>query len=108
MAKNTNKMHFAKVERFNSEQVNFQEKIQGKYVKSGNDNRFPQYLIDLYNRSAIHAACVDSIVHGVIGQGLTANEELLKEKSDGKQMVKLSTYYEDKKVKLLKLICKKF
>ena len=79
MAKNKNKMHFAKVERFNSEQVNFQEKIQGKYVKSGNDNRFPQYLIDLYNRSAIHAACIDSIVHGVIGQGLTANEELFLE-----------------------------
>ena len=84
MAKKQNKMHFAKVERFNSEQVNFQEKIQGKYVKSGNDNRFPQYLIELYNRSAIHAACVDSIVHGVIGQGLTANDELFLEHANSR------------------------
>ena len=84
MAKKQNKMHFAKVERFNSEQVNFQEKIQGKYVRSGNDNRFPQYLIELYNRSAIHAACIDSIVHGVIGQGLTANEESFLEVANRK------------------------
>jgi hypothetical protein len=84
MAKNKNKMHFAKVERFNSEQVNFQEKVQGKYVKSGNDNRFPQYLIELYNRSAIHAACVDSIVHGVIGQGLTANDEVFLEHANSR------------------------
>ena len=75
MAKKETKLHFSKVERFSVPQVSFQEKLQGKYVKSGTDNQFPQYLIELYNRSAIHAACVDSIVHGVIGQGLTANDE---------------------------------
>ena len=54
MAKKTTKLHFAKVDRFNSALANFNEKLQGKYVKSGDDNRFPQYLIELYNRSAIH------------------------------------------------------
>ena len=85
MAKKTTKLHFAKVERFNSALANFNEKLQGKYVKSGDDNRFPQYLIELYNRSAIHAACVDSIVHGVIGQGLTANDEDFLEYANKKE-----------------------
>ena len=85
MAKNKNKMHFAKVERFSQPLANFNEKLQGHYVKSGDDNRFPQYLIELYNRSAIHAACVDSIVHGVIGQGLTANEEDFLEYANKKE-----------------------
>ena len=75
MAKKTEKLHFAKVDRFSTPMISFSEKLQGKYVKSGNDNQFPYYLIDLYNRSSIHSACVNSIVHSVIGQGLTANEE---------------------------------
>lgn len=75
MAKKETKLHFAKVEKLSHALPNFNEKLQGKYVKSGDDNKFPQYLIELYNRSAIHSACIDSIVHGVIGQGLTANDE---------------------------------
>ena len=84
MAKKTEKLHFAKVERFNRPLASFNEKLQGKYVKSGNDNQFPYYLINLYNRSSIHAACVDSIVHSVIGQGLTANEEAFLETANKK------------------------
>ena len=85
MAKKETKLHFAKVERFSHALANFNEKLHGHYVKSGDDNRFPQYLIELYNRSAIHAACVDSIVHGVIGQGLTANDEEFLEYANKKE-----------------------
>ena len=85
MAKKTEKLHFAKVERFSTPMASFHEKLQGKYVKSGNDNEFPYYLIDLYNRSSIHSACINSIVHSVIGQGLTANEEAFLDVANKKQ-----------------------
>ena len=85
MANKQNKMHFSSVQKFALPVANWREKSTGDYVKSGNDNRFPQYLINLYNRSSIHSACVDSIVHGVIGQGLTANEEEFLEVANRKQ-----------------------
>ena len=43
MAKKTDKLHFSKVERFSQPLVSFNEKLQGKYVRSGNDNEFPYY-----------------------------------------------------------------
>ena len=41
---------------------NYEEKVvpQG-WVEYGDDNLFPQYLIDLYNSSAVHHALVESI-----------------------------------------------
>ena len=78
-------MKFANVERFSMPLASFSEKVHNKYVRSGTDNQFPQYLIELYNRSAIHSACVDSIVHGVIGEGLTANEEEFLEVANKKK-----------------------
>ena len=73
--KQKNKLTFSTYSTFNNHYKSNVEKKDGKYVKSGDDNLFPQYLIKLYNRSSLHAACVDSIVDGVIGEGLTANEE---------------------------------
>lgn len=46
-----------------------------EYIRFGDDNKFPQTTIDLYNRSSVHAAAVNAIVQGIIGKGLTANEE---------------------------------
>ena len=56
-----------------------------KYVKFGSDNQYPNYLIDLYNHSSIHAACVNAIVQAVSGDGLIAkNDEILdKANRDG-------------------------
>jgi len=50
-------------------------KGEKKFIKFGNDNLFPQHLIDLYNRSSIHAAAVNAITEGIVGEGLTANIE---------------------------------
>lgn len=84
MAKNNNtrKMHFAKLERFQTPLLSYKEKSDGKYVRSGDDNNFPQHLIELYNRSSIHAAAVNAIVEGIVGGGLTANEEAFIEKAN--------------------------
>ncbi len=46
--------------------------VRGKdYITFGDDNLFPQKLIDLYNNSAIHHTAIDSIVSGIFGDGLT-------------------------------------
>lgn len=40
------------------------------WMKFGNDNLFPQKLIEYFNTSAIHATCVNAITDGVKGQGI--------------------------------------
>ena len=47
-----------------------------KFVKNGEDNMFPQHLIEMYNKSSVNAACINAVVEGIIGEGLTANEEI--------------------------------
>lgn len=54
---------------------NYSEKKDAEYVKNGDQNDFPQHLIEMYNRSSVHASCINAVVEGVIGEGLTANEE---------------------------------
>jgi len=46
-----------------------------KYIKFGADNQYPDYLIDLYNHSSIHASCVNAIVQAVSGDGLITEDE---------------------------------
>jgi len=70
-----NKVHFSKIERFSHSRLNYSEDKEGKYVKSGKDNLFPQHLIALYNDSSIHASAVNATVEAIIGGGLTANFE---------------------------------
>lgn len=53
-----------------------------KYVKNGNDNMFPQHIIDMYNKSSVNAACINAIVEGIIGGGLTANEEIYLQRAN--------------------------
>ena len=74
--KDTNrKMHFKRIQKFNNDWVSYKERKDGKYIRYGEDNQFPDYLIKLYNQSSIHAACVNAIVEGIIGGGLTASDE---------------------------------
>jgi len=43
------------------------------YVKYGDDNLFPQYLIDLYKSSATHNALCTSIAYMIFGDGVQAD-----------------------------------
>jgi hypothetical protein len=45
------------------------------WVEYGKDNLFPNYLIDLYNSSAVHHALVDSIAYMIYGQGIQLTGE---------------------------------
>lgn len=79
-----NKVHFSKIERFSHSRLNYSEDKEGKYVKSGKDNLFPQHLIALYNDSSIHASAVNATVEAIIGGGLTANFEPALEMANSK------------------------
>jgi hypothetical protein len=76
------KQHFSSIQRFHSTWVTNKEKVNKEIVKAGQDNLFPQYLIDLYNKSSIHAAAVNAITEAVIGGGLTANNEAFIDKAN--------------------------
>ena len=51
----------------------FEEKPSGMgWVDYGDDNLFPQYLIDLYQTSAVHNALCTSIAYMIFGDGVQA------------------------------------
>ena len=74
-----NKIKFATIKKDMYQTRYSSEQKDKKFIKYGNDNQYPNYLIELYNHSSIHASCINAIVEAVKGEGLiTENEELLK------------------------------
>lgn len=82
MDKNT-KLNFSNIQRFAYKPKSLKEKEnKGKFVKFGADNQFPDYLIDLYNHSSVHAACINAIVEAVKGEGLVTEQEQVLERAN--------------------------
>jgi len=76
MAKN--KIQFATIKKDTYQKRYSSEKKDKKFIKYGDDNQYPNYLIDLYNHSSTHASCVNAVVEGIRGEGLiTENESVL-------------------------------
>lgn len=51
-------------------------KIRGwDWVSFGKDNLYPQYLLELYEKSSINRTCINSKSLGVFGEGLTISPE---------------------------------
>ena len=48
------------------------ESLEKEVVKFGDYNDFPDYLVNLYNNSSIHATCINAIVESIKGDGLVA------------------------------------
>ena len=59
-----------------------EQSSKGEFVKYGDDNLFPQHLIDLFNNSSIHNTCINAIVDGIVGEGLTANASWTLDKAN--------------------------
>ena len=76
------KLKFANINKKGSARVNILEKKTDQYVKFGEYNSFPNDLIELYNNSSIHNTCVNAIVDGIIGEGLTAEPEFITDKAN--------------------------
>ena len=75
----TQKFNFKKITNSKLREFNHKEYKKDKddkFVKNGNDNMFPQHSNEMYNKSSVNAACINAIVEGIIGEGLTANEEI--------------------------------
>ncbi len=60
------------------------KEVRGKdYMSFGQDNLFPQTLIDLYDNSAMHHTCVDAITEGILGEGLeTIGDEYINSQGE--------------------------
>lgn len=52
----------------------FKADKKGEWIKYGDDNRYPNYLIDLYNESPKHNAVVTSKIDFVCGNGWKVND----------------------------------
>ena len=70
-----NKLKFSNITKEGGERNYITERKNKDYVSFGQYNSFPQELIELYNNSSIHNTCVNAIVDGIIGEGLTADPE---------------------------------
>lgn len=79
---NKKKITFKAVERQKHSWQDYKEHRKDEYVRSGEDNYFPHYIIDLYNRSSIHAAAVNATIEAIIGGGLTANIQSYLDKAN--------------------------
>ena len=76
------KLKFANIEKEFNSRINILEKNTDRYIKFGQYNSFPNDLIDLYNNSSIHNTCVNAIVDGIVGEGLTADPEFVLDKAN--------------------------
>ena len=76
------KLKFANINKAGSVRVNMLEQKTDQYVKFGQYNSFPNELIELYNNSSIHNTCVNAIVDGIVGEGLTAEPEFIIDKAN--------------------------
>lgn len=51
------------------------ENDKGKVVYYGESNDFPSYITELYNKSSISATAINAITDGIVGGGLTTEDE---------------------------------
>jgi len=58
-------------------QPKFAEKkgIDGGYIKYGENNDYPEYIVDLYNKSSKHSAIIKSKVHYITGNGWSGEQD---------------------------------
>lgn len=63
-----------------AQQPKFQEKkgSDGGYIKYGENNDYPEYLVDLYNKSPKHGAIIKSKVHYITGNGWIGGQDATK------------------------------
>ncbi len=67
-------MSFQIIQFAEAKQPEYKEKKGEGYIQYGEKNDYPQYLIDLFNKSAKHNAIVKSKVHYISGNGWSGSE----------------------------------
>lgn len=61
-----------------AKQPEYREKKKEGYMEYGDRNDYPNYLVELFNKSAKHNAIVRNKVHYICGNGWTGNEEFIQ------------------------------
>jgi len=59
-------------------QPEYREKKKEGYMEYGDKNDYPNYLVELFNKSAKHNAIVRNKVHYICGNGWTGNEQFIE------------------------------
>jgi len=68
-------MNYVLVQFAEAKQPDYREKKGEGYMQYGDRNDYPQYLVELFNKSAKHNAIVRNKVHYIIGNGWVGSEE---------------------------------
>jgi hypothetical protein len=63
------------VKLFNQKVPDFKEVKNKDWVYYGSDNLYPDYLIDLYERSATHSAIINGKIRYILGEGWTSEKK---------------------------------
>ena len=61
-----------------AKQPEYREKKKEGYMEYGERNDYPNYLVELFNKSAKHNAIVRNKVHYICGNGWTGNEQFIE------------------------------
>lgn len=76
------KLKFSNISKPTTDRVFIKEEKGKDFVKFGQNNSFPEELIELYNNSSIHNTCVNAIVDGIVGEGLVAEPDYVLKKAN--------------------------
>lgn len=61
-----------------AKQPEYREKKKEGYIEYGDRNDYPNYLVELFNKSAKHNAIVRNKVHYICGNGWSGNEQFVE------------------------------
>lgn len=72
MKENTENLYSVQAASFAAAALPIIKEVRGKdYVFFGEDNLYPDRLIELYDSSAMHHTCIDAIKDGIFGEGIS-------------------------------------
>jgi len=74
-SKNTGKINFSTIDMAPCNQPKIVERSGQDWIGYGNNNDYPEYLIDLYQNSSIDSALVKGIAAQIYGEGLDATDK---------------------------------
>jgi len=72
-----------------AKQPEYREKKGEGYMQYGDKNDYPNYLVDLFNKSAKHNAIVRNKVHYICGNGWVGNEQFISKTNRGEDLNEL-------------------
>jgi len=73
-----------------AKQPEYKEKKGEGYMQYGQNNDYPQYLLDLFNKSAKHNAIIRGKVNYIVGNGWAGEEALVKKVNREESLIDLT------------------